>query len=498
MLVWCWRLHVGESAYLTWSERLAPPEILWRRAKVQAWELPSLQLHSMAAMSRGVATKPRPVKHTKGGTQSSRKHRFESFTQRIAKLKIEPIRRGRNTILDDAELENTFSYFKTALDEWRDLNVSESFTVFARKVAPFCESLPQVLHHHERILEMLLQYIQKGDKWSEEPLLSLMSHFAHDLGERFEAHFERVVKTVAQLAAKHPEVEVIEWSFTCLAWLFKYLSRLLVPDLRPTFDLMAPLLGMEHQKSFVTRFAADSLSFLVRKAGAGYHRDKMPLRTIMRHISEQLDSTQGKGTDEEFQQGLMSLLADSMKGVQRGLHSSAVAILQEMLLQAYHQDYAAYQVAPLEPVLLGALTAVIHHSDAETFQSAMDAVVVQIQATIDDTYCIALSARLMLVCCGVRKGSRILSWSSILVLLPPLLTTAGRLDTVDASTVRVLSATIAVIFQYCPLDVAIPHIQLIETLTQGPWEPVFLTFCTLFAELGAERFQSLLLPYFKR
>ncbi|KAF2108283.1 armadillo-type protein [Lophiotrema nucula] len=452
----------------------------------------------MAAMSRGLATRPRPAKHTKGGTLSSRKHRFEPFSQRIAKLKIEPIRRGRSTILDDAELENAFSYFRTALDEWRDLNVSEAFTTFARKVAPLCESLPQVLHHHERILELLVQHIEKGDKWSEEPLLSLLAHFAHDLGERFEAHFERAVKTVAHLAAKHADVEVIEWSFTCLAWLFKYLSRLLVPDLRPTFDLMAPLLGMQHQKPFVTRFAADSLSFLVRKAGAAYQRDKTPLRLIVRHMSEQLEGMQGSGKDDEFQQGLMSLLADSMKGVQRGMHSSAVAILREMLLQSYHDDYASHQVAPMEPVLLGVLTAILHHSDADNFQPLLSVVVAQIETTVDDACWTSLSARLLLVCCGVRRGSRISSWKPVLELLGPLLDTADRASDSQASILQNLPSTIAVTFQYCPLDEAIPYVQLLEALTRSQWEKCFLSFCTLFADLGVEKFQSLLLPFFKR
>ncbi|KAF2269148.1 hypothetical protein CC78DRAFT_509265 [Lojkania enalia] len=451
----------------------------------------------MAAMSRGLVPRSRSAKYPKGGTPSSRKHRFESFSQRIAKLKIEPIRRGRSTILDDAELDTTFSYLKNALDEWRDLNTSEVFTSFAKQIAPLCESLPQVLYHNDRILELLVEYIEKGDTWSEEPLLSLMVHFAHDLGVRFEKHFERVVKSISQLAAKHQAIEVIEWSFTCLAWLFKYLSRMIVPDLRPVFDLMSPLLGKEHQKSFVTRFAADSLSFLVRKAGVIYHRDKNPLNLIMRHVSEQLHGAQGSGRDHEFQQGLMSLFAESIKGVQRGLHSSAVSILQEMLLHTYDKEYTTFCTAPLEPVVIGVVTAIIHHTDTETFEPLLDTILSKVKATLADTRLTALSSRLLFVICGARKGSRVKDWKPILELFPSLLD--GLTDSANRppSDLQEFLSLFAVVFQYCSLNSAILHVQLFERLLQDAWENHFLSFCILFADLGAERFQTLLLPYFK-
>ncbi|KAF2196578.1 U3 snoRNP protein Utp20 [Delitschia confertaspora ATCC 74209] len=448
-----------------------------------------------------ISKKPTGItKKRKGGTETTRKHRFESFSQRIAKLKIEPVRRGRSTILDDAELDTTFSYFKTSLDEWRDLNTSDGFTNFARQVAPLCESLPQLVHYNERILDLLIQYIEKGDKWSEEPLLSLMAHFAHDLGARFEKHFERVVKTVSQLAAKHEDVAVIEWSFTCLAWLFKYLSRLLVPDLRPVFDLMAPLLGTEHQKSFVTGFTAEALSFLLRKAGSSYHRDKEPLKRILAHIVSQLDALRESGNDREFQHGVMSLFVDSMKGVQRGLHSNAVAIMQELLAQAYGNGPAATPSPALEPVLTGVIIAIIHHSEAETFGPLLELVLAQIRSALTTSpgQGVGLSLRLLYTVAGVRKGSRILDWKPVLETLALLSDTLNQSGQPTPSEMQDTLACYAVVFQYCPIDCAIPHVQLLESTTKNTWEEYFLPFCNLFAELGAERFKSLLLPYFKR
>ncbi|KKY28364.1 putative heat repeat protein [Diplodia seriata] len=218
----------------------------------------------MAVVSQAKRKKSDKVfRPKKGGTESSRKHHFESFSHRIAKLNIDPIRRTTRRADDEHDLSTTTSYLKTSFDEWKDLNLSESFHAFSRELDPLCESLPQILHHADSIMDLLVRYIEKRDALSLEPLLSLVSHFAHDLGARFEKYFARTVRIVCDVAAKHPDIEVIEWSFTCLAWLFKYLSRLLVPDLRPLYDLMAPLLGKEHQKSFVSRFAAEAMSFLL-------------------------------------------------------------------------------------------------------------------------------------------------------------------------------------------------------------------------------------------
>lgn len=454
---------------------------------------------NMAAMSRGPVpgSKSRAPKHVKGGTASSRNHRFEPFSARIAKLKIEPVRRGRSTIIDDAELESTFSYFHDALIEWRDLNISEAFSRFARQAAPLSDSLPQVLHHSERILDLLVEYIEKGDKHSEEPLLSLLAHLAHDLGARFETHFERAVRTVSHLAATHTDVEVIEWSFTCLAWLFKYLSRLLVPDLRPLFDLMAPLLGKEHQKSFVTRFASDSLSFLVRKAGAIHHRDSAPLKLLMKHITEQLKELQGSGKDYEFHQGLMSLFADSIKGVQRGLHSSATAIIDELLAATYDADYASFRTPPLQPILEGVITAVIHHSDAEHFKPLLDTVLAHVKQTASDPRCLSISSRLIFVVCGVRQGSRVAEWIPVLDMLDLMMDETSS-HAIDPGSAKSYLSAVSVVFQYCPLDAAIPHVQLLDKICQGSWERHFLVFCIIFADLGPERFNTLLMSYFKR
>ncbi|KAG9542375.1 putative HEAT repeat protein, partial [Aureobasidium melanogenum] len=293
--------------------------------------------------SAKAATKVVKTQKKTKSTPSSRRHHFEGFAQRISKMKIDPIRRTRRGVGAEGahELEGEASYFRTALDEWKDLNLSENFTTFAKNVYNISDSLPMVIFHEETIMDNLITYITKGDVMSLEPLLALMSHFAHDLDVRFEKHFQRAVATVAHVAATNAEPEVVEWAFTCLAWLFKYLSRLLVPDLRPLYDLLSPYLGKQKQKPYVIRFAAEAMSFLVRKAGTTYHKSREPLDTIVEHMLNDFAANE-TASDDLYSQGLMTLFTESIKGVQGTLHSGGNTVLQCLTRFCFNADHSEF------------------------------------------------------------------------------------------------------------------------------------------------------------
>ena len=107
---------------------------------------------------RHLRTKPVPRKRT----ITANKHRFESFTQRIARLKINPVRRLGGPIQEEGETRTTFSYFKSSLDGWIDSNLSDQFTKFVKEVEFLSESLPQIIHHENEIAGLLLDAIENG------------------------------------------------------------------------------------------------------------------------------------------------------------------------------------------------------------------------------------------------------------------------------------------------------------------------------------------------
>lgn len=434
----------------------------------------------------------------KGGTVSTRRHRFESFNQRIAKLNIDPVRHVRRQIVEKDNVSSTTSYFRTDLDHWRDLNLSENFAAFLLEIQPFCDSLPQILHSHQKIVDTLFLYIEKRDVLSLEPLLSLIGHLAHDMGVRFETHFERAAKLVASLAANHPEIEVIEWSFTCLAWLLKFLSRLIVLDLRPTYDIVAPLLGKEAQKTYVTRFAGEAMSFLIRKAALMYHKNKSPLELIVEHIWQDLDMQYGTQKNVDlYQYGIMTLFADAVKGINNGIHSCGTLIYQYLLEHMIHTDKC---VRPAIAVVVRGITVnIIHHTNAETFSPLLDVLVRMIEESTHslDSRAVSVYGDLLFIMTAVRKGSRILGWTAAINCSVKLLEyiRSSQQPQAREHILGPVEKTLAVILQSSPLDLVLPKVQVaVDLLVNENKKESFLTFCTYFSELGEERFQSLLAP----
>ena len=452
----------------------------------------------MAATSSG--RRDRPQQGKKGGTESTRKHRFESFNQRISKINIDPIRRVRRQGVDQDDLDKSTSFFKTGLEYWRDINWSENFTAFVREVEALCESLVQILHYQTKIVDILCKYIEKGDVLSLEPLLSLISHLAHDLGVKFEEHFARTVTLVASLAAKHSAVEVIEWSFTCLAWFFKYLSKLLAPDLRAVYDLMAPLLGKETQKKFITRFAAEAMSFLVRKAALVYHKDPVPLDLLVNHVLHDLEDFMHQGRNTLlYEEGVMTLFVEAIKGINRGIHSCGTAIYERLLRAAIDSEKRSGSAATVK-VIRGITVNVIHHTDEATFSPFLDILLIHIEklSILSDTKPASTYGELLYVVAAVRKGSRIQNWQRVLGCSVILLQSSDVSCVQDCSdSMDFMMKGAAVILQYSPLEVVTPKVRLImECMLNGTWKQHFLLFCNYFCDLGRERFKTLIRPFF--
>lgn len=449
----------------------------------------------MVPIARPKAQRPvkvvKPKKSTKYSTTSHKNHRFQPFSERIAKLKIDPIRRRRNAEEREKVDGEASTHVGKSLAEWRDLNMSQTFTAFAKDAAPLCESLPVLLHSEGRMMDLLVEYVEKGDSLAMEPLLSLLSSFAQDLDTRFEKHFQRAVSTLTAIAARHSDPAVVEWSFTCLAWLFKYLSRLLVPDLRPLYDLMAPYLGKDSHKPFIIRFAAESLSFLVRKAASAYERDPIPLETVIAHILRDCEDA-----PDLQRQGIMTLLTEAMRGVQGGLHSGGLPILKVML--KFAKDDNSNQVHPSADIVLGVLTSIIHHTNAETFRPVQDVVLAHVEGSTGQTGTAKPNARLIFTIASVRKGTRITNWTGMASILRAVVELDGEgRDLNDTARSSILAAT-AVVLHSATIDALLPNLSLFDRLRSGAWAPLFLPFCDLFARLGRDRFEQFLVPHFHK
>jgi U3 small nucleolar RNA-associated protein 20 len=447
----------------------------------------------MAASSPGtVSVVPARIKKA-AKTATTKAHRFEPFSKRISRLKIDPLHRVTRERPVEQDSTLSTSHFRSTLNHWNEFNLSQNFTEFSRKVNLLSESLPQLLHHADTIHDLLVAYIGKRDELSLEPLLDLVAQFAHDLGQHFEKYFSQVVTSVISVAATHEAPEAIEWSFTCLTWIFKFLSKLLVPDLRPLLSILSPYLGKSRQKAFVARFVAESVAFLLRKAAVIYAKKRAPLKDAVSYLLQDLDELNDEHDLHTYQTALMALFSEATKGIDGGIHSSAPDLLRCLLEHiALGNDSKGRHLQVLE----GYLIDVIHHSDAEGFQPLVS-VLEEYAMQVDDktSAChLSMTIRLMFVVIGTRKGSRIKSWTSVSQALIHLSQPISRLDDSMAATQQDLLVTIAMTMQYAPMNELLhASNSLADIVTSTSNAQYFLSFCHFFDSIGQERFRSLFL-----
>ncbi|WAO83743.1 DRIM domain-containing protein [Fusarium falciforme] len=443
------------------------------------------------------------VRKNKNLTPHQKNHRWESFSTKISKFSsLQPLRKVRRHDLETEDLSTSTSYFQTGLQKWGELNVSKPFSAFKTKVYPLCESLPQLLHFEQRIMDLLADFISGQDKEALEPLLDLLTAFSHDLGVRFEKHYGRSLDLMVAIAAKPQPVEVIEWTFGSLAFLFKYLSKLLVPDLRPTFKVMAPLLGKSRHPPHIARFAAEALSFLVKKAAAPSHRETA-LKRLVECARDDLISIKSDRQFTLYKDGLMTMFAEAIKGTDNIIHSTGPTIFAALVDAIPEEERSLAEETIWTDVVCGVLTSVIHHATVDTFGEFAEGVHQSVQANMErvsaaDRQWQAIPLlRIYGTLAGVRKGYRLSDWAPLIrnfVEMLSNITKAALEVPKDAESVvwKSVIVNIAIVWHHAPIDALIPHIvSLTQSLSREPFMKWFIPFCSYFCELDAQRFGSL-------
>ncbi|KAJ2888976.1 U3 snoRNP protein [Coemansia asiatica] len=262
--------------------------------------------------------------NTSGGANT---YRFKSFKQRADEIEINVARR---LVRDFEEPEDNESYFAECVSKQGELNCTGEYTEFYNRIKNYHQSLAQVLYHKDEIISVIESYLSLDHELVLESMLDLVTTLARDLQDEIMPYFERLVTKIAPLV-KADIAEVVEAAYNALAYLFKYLAKYLVSDLRPTFDLLTPLLGVEKQKANVRRFAAESLAFLIRKLRGD------PLQQLVHHIVVSLSDCSLSRLDS-YRDGLSLLFFECMRGVDGQLHSRASGTLTALLHELFKDN----------------------------------------------------------------------------------------------------------------------------------------------------------------
>ncbi|KAM8982078.1 small subunit processome component 20 homolog [Sarcophilus harrisii] len=242
--------------------------------------------------------KPKPFAHKTENT-----YRFLTFAERLGNVNIDIIHRIDRTASYDEEVE---TYFYEALQKWRELNLTEHFGKFYKEVVGKCQSFNQLVYHQKEIVLSLKSHLQIKHSLAYQPLLDLVVQLARDLQTDFYPNFKDFFLAITAILETQ-DTELLEWAFTSLSYLYKYLWRLMVKDMPNIYSLYSTLLA--HHKLHIRNFAAESFTFLMRKVS-----DQDALLNLMF-----LDL----GKHPTKVEGVGQLLFEMCKGVRNMFHSCA-------------------------------------------------------------------------------------------------------------------------------------------------------------------------------
>uniref|UniRef100_A0A8C3GEN4 UTP20 small subunit processome component n=1 Tax=Cairina moschata TaxID=8855 RepID=A0A8C3GEN4_CAIMO len=239
--------------------------------------------------------------------QSGNTHRFLTFSERLSNVNIDIIHRIDRTGSYAEEVE---TYFFEGLQKWRELNLTQHFVQFYKEVANKCQSFNQLVYYQSTVVQSLKTHLQVKGSLAYQPLLDLVVQLARDLQADFYPHFHDFFLAITNLLDTQ-DTELLEWAFTSLSYLYKYLWRLMVKDISNIYSLYSTLLA--HHKLHIRNFAAESFVFLMRKVS-----DKNALFNLMfRDLGEHPKKVEGVG----------QLLFEMCKGVRNMFHSCAVKLI---------------------------------------------------------------------------------------------------------------------------------------------------------------------------
>ncbi|KAG5421363.1 UTP20 [Candida metapsilosis] len=378
-------------------------------------------------------------------TESGRRHAFISFRDRVDSIKIEPNKRLDKRVHDEVES----SHLLTTLEHWNELNLSETYTDLSLSIENYCQSLPQVLHHKQKIYDAIYQAIQKNDIHSLQACLELLSQFIHDLGPDFMPFYERTLKLLVEVVLMQTPNDVqnnrntsnaLNWIFTTLAFAFKYLVKTLTQDLQTTFSGLFPLLTLRN-KDYISRFCAEALSYLVRKSSADTLR-----KFIHYAIYENIDNVV---SNEQYLESLKVLFSESMKSARGSFHTKSktiLSILMEGIISEVKEEYQPQVTSLVSDILLD----VLHHGEqdaCEGFYKLVSGAVSEIIKSNSSDLTLLMSCQLLSTLCFADSGRKVGDWSCVLNVADEILEAAMKLPDTSIELNESLIYLMTIIFR---------------------------------------------------
>ncbi|KAH1010705.1 small subunit processome component 20 homolog [Dendroctonus ponderosae] len=188
--------------------------------------------------------------------------KFQPFAERISNIDVDIFHKIRHEY--EADSEENESHFYQTIQKWNVLNLTEGYDRFKKEIrADNYVTLPQVLLAKDHIIEVILSYLGHKNALYLQPILESVVALAQDLRKEFYPYYQKFLEVIIDLL-NTKDTEQLEWTFSCLAHLFKILWRPMIKNIHEVFTSLLPLLS-DGKPEYINAFAAESFAFVARK-----------------------------------------------------------------------------------------------------------------------------------------------------------------------------------------------------------------------------------------
>jgi U3 small nucleolar RNA-associated protein 20 len=318
------------------------------------------------------------------------------------------------------------------------LNLSASFLSFARQVYPLSQSLPQLVHHSQEIVELwlkctenaedealraLFEYVATNPSFHARlliyPFLSLLQKSVHDLRQTLKISYDKILDCLLVFLSRPISPAALTALLTCLSTLFKHLLALESDTLTSTWTRFVQ--ALQKSKPEVQRAAAEVWATVLRRLKKKDERSCCVEMMLSRLDDAGVDdalawtfvSAIRVSSIQPLSRPLLTKLVShfplSLQSVSQSLHSCASPLVSA-LLDSHLSRAQVDNSERSEKLIKRVLTALIHHcGKAEHFSVIADLVVDRLVSVQQAGGEEVLGHVLEIVAtpCSVRQGSRL-------------------------------------------------------------------------------------------
>ena len=135
-----------------------------------------------------------------------------------------------------------------ALQEWRGINRCEQFNEFCKKLRPLCRTMPMIIFNLKQIVPIVLEHLEDAGSLQLEPVLGILAALARDARSELTPYFKDIFNVLVKLLESSlQQTETLTRVFQCISFLFKYLVKYVVKNLKEYIDIYGRL--FRHNKS---------------------------------------------------------------------------------------------------------------------------------------------------------------------------------------------------------------------------------------------------------